>query len=1324
MICKGQAGVCMSMEIIKFVPYRYMMQSVYFYCLLLCSLLSGTVFGQSADYSRFRNISLGTSANTVHSFAQDSLGMLWVGSNNGLFNYDGYSLQAVTDAGSPFQTFIYCITLIDSKRFALGTGQGVRIYNYQADRFEPFPEGGPSDVRAMLLLGDKLWIGAIAGLYCYDIRTGKLTDYGQSTLQRKASLAVYALDRVGDRLLIGAYNGLFELDPAAKKLVQLQLPDYKPGSNQFVNSMLTIPAVAITYIGTEYGLYLYDSRNRKLRRAPVLLNHPIKSIASTDQYTLLVGTDDGLFIYQPDQQLVTRVKHDSRNRNSLANNIVWSIFKDRSQNIWLGTDLGFSLWSHRQTEKIWPIYQLTGSSDGNRFYKIASDRNGWYWLGGDNGLIRVHGLDKKNMESYWYRMDAGNYRLTHNRIRDIYMDDKGLVWIASDGGVNVFDERSRQFRNFVIVDASGRRNAKWAYDILQDAEDNLWVASYMGGIFVVNRNTLLGSSGPVTAARNYSKADGLLEDFANQIVDNGRGRILALFYNKGISSIDAATGRVTEIKDSAGRPLRQATFMLKDKQQTLWVGEHGGLRRLSADGSSRMIRFDPVGKGEVTAMVEVEDHIWVATSAGVWQIAKQSLKAELLRYGQRISSMYYDLAQNEVILGGIDELVVLPARTPPAEDGRAKKIVLTAMYVNNALFGDYGYGLRYRNTISLDHNQNNLRLEFSGLDYGNQLGYRIAYAFKGKNETWIPLERGDNKVLLSNLNPGSYDLQLAKVDIAGHVVSDIHEYHITIRHPWYASYWAKSLYALSALCLLLWIINFFRVRNTLKWERRERRKVMELTKMKMDFLAAISHEIKTPLSLILAPVSQLMRQTKNSEKKKQLDGVHRNALKISSLIQELMTFDQTGGREMPLQGLLISQIDLVAHVRQIVHDWRQIPEYDNLSICLVSELEHVFVQTDVAKLDSIVNNLLANACKYNRPGGRVELILRSAAGGVELTVRDTGVGIAPDDLPYVFSKFYRSAVREVSEVQGTGVGLYLVKSYCDQLGWPISLNSSPEGTEVTLQLKLGTMAETDLPDDGGSDDKRKLLIVEDNAELADFLRNTLQDTYDCVVVGDGREALRLIEGHAFVPDIIITDAMMPHMGGIEMVRKLRQQTATATIPIMLLTAQNDELIQREWVAAGIDAYMSKPFDMALLHMQLLQLLDRKERLAAQLRIDQISQPATPAPVQSPDEKFLARVTQLIEDNIDDSEFSVQRLSELTDVAPKQLYRKIKQLTGHTPVEYIRSIRIKKAALLLQQRKFTVAEVMYMVGFSNASYFSKCFQAQFDMSPKSYMDTYR
>ncbi|WP_134087713.1 response regulator [Olivibacter sp. XZL3] len=312
---------------------------------------------------------------------------------------------------------------------------------------------------------------------------------------------------------------------------------------------------------------------------------------------------------------------------------------------------------------------------------------------------------------------------------------------------------------------------------------------------------------------------------------------------------------------------------------------------------------------------------------------------------------------------------------------------------------------------------------------------------------------------------------------------------------------------------------------------------------------------------------------------------------------------------------------------------------------------------------------------------------------------------------------------KVRETEGTGVGLYLVKTYCEQLGWRPELVSSPEsGTQVTIHLMLGgpsTAADFQETKDG---ERKKVLIVEDNQELSSFLKESLEPLYACAIVQNGRQALQMIDRH-YLPDLIVSDAMMPVMDGLEMAKMLRKSSYTASVPIILLTAKNDERVQRERIAVGIDAFVSKPFDLELLKLQIRQLLDRKDRIMAQLRLDSLHHPKTEKELESPDELLLVKITRIIEEHIDDSELSVQLLSEHAAIGTKQLYRKIKQLTGFTPVEYIRTIRMKKAAILLKQRNFTVAEVMYMVGFTNASYFSKCFQAEFSLTPKHYMEQY-
>src|SRR5690606_2570550 len=364
-----------------------------------------TASAQDFDFHYFRNVPLDANASTVYSFAQDSLGLLWLGSNNGLYNYDGYTLHAASGEKQEYQTYIYSIAVLDDSQMALGTERGVFLYNYREDRYADLPMVDVSDVRALLLVGDTLWIGSLKGLYTYNIKTKDFFNY-TARLKSELTNQIYALAQRGGKILVGTYNGLFELTPATDATKRLTLPGYRAGANQFINAILVFDETHRNYIGTEYGLYIYEDEEVRLLEAPLLQKLPVKSMTRRDAQTLLIGTDDGLFVYRLQQQELTRIKHDARNPHSLANNIIWNVFTSRSGDVWIGTDLGFSGWTERLREKRFPIFQFTHSSNGNKFYRILRDRSGWYWLGGDNGLIRTPTFDEKTTASYWYRMDA------------------------------------------------------------------------------------------------------------------------------------------------------------------------------------------------------------------------------------------------------------------------------------------------------------------------------------------------------------------------------------------------------------------------------------------------------------------------------------------------------------------------------------------------------------------------------------------------------------------------------------------------------------------------------------------------------------------------------------------------------------------------------------------------------------------------------------------------------------------------------------------------------------------------------------------------------
>ena len=445
------------------------------------------------------------------------------------------------------------------------------------------------------------------------------------------------------------------------------------------------------------------------------------------------------------------------------------------------------------------------------------------------------------------------------------------------------------------------------------------------------------------------------------------------------------------------------------------------------------------------------------------------------------------------------------------------------------------------------------------------------------------------------------------------------------------------------------------------------------------------------------------------------------------MIHKLLEFNRIDRAEDSL--LIVSRIELVSFVKNIYAIYKEADVEEKYQWNISCNIDFLFMDMDVIKLKSIISNLLSNATKYTPQGGSISIVIEyhKDLQAVNIHIVDTGIGIAEDELPYVFQRFYQSS-RTKKQYEGTGIGLYLVKTYTELHHGKVEVASTiRKGTTFTvtfpvdelLNLPISSTQESESRQEVDNNELKPLiLIVDDNPEMRNVIQTILADGYRCVFASNGKEGLEVVNNQH--PDLIISDLMMPVMDGIEMSRILKKNLTTAVIPIIMLTAKDDKQTERKSLQLQIDAFIAKPFDAEILYFKVSQLLHNKVAYEVRARIEKISSPKPIKEIASQDEKFLATITQLIEDHISDSDLNVNALCNLSGVGSKQIYRKVKQLTGMSPVEYIKSIRMKKAAMLLQQRKFTVSEVMYMVGYSNASYFSKCFQGIFGKTPKQYV----
>ena len=747
----------------------------------------------------------------------------------------------------------------------------------------------------------------------------------------------------------------------------------------------------------------------------------------------------------------------------------------------------------------------------------------------------------------------------------------------------------------------------------------------------------------------------------------------------------------------------------------------------------QFIEYDGFKNTRINLLTEENNHIWITTSDGIFALDKSTLKIRYVKVANKpFTSSFYDAFRKEMCLGCVDGLVIFSPSIINREKNNTA-LVLTALYVNDRLFQpglDYeGKSIRYANKLSLPYNQNNLTFEFSDLSFSQGEDNKYVYRLKGVDTEWRTVKPGSNRISYNNLTAGTYTLTIGQLNPEGRTPLSSLDFQLQIQPAWYYSIWAKMVYTILIISLLIWVFNYYREKHRTKIERIEKEKSLELSNLKIDFFTNVSHEFKTPLSLIIAPISKLMSETKNPTLNKQLTLIHQNALRLNALIQQVIGFERFDGSQNST--LILSNVEFIEFARSIFSVYEDVFQAKKITPVFATNIESVLVNIDVLKMESVLNNLISNAYKFSNEGGSITLDIHYSEEDnhqLLINISDTGIGIPAEDVPFVFDRFFQSR-KTSSDKVGSGIGLYLVKNYVELHNGSIQIASEEnKGTSISLQLPVvetqpirNMQQEADMGikvESIENSNNPLILIVEDNIEVCDFIVQSLANNYQCVVAHNGKTGLT--EALNKKPQLIISDVMMPVMNGLDMCRQLRKNKELSLVPIIMLTAKDDKLTEEKSIELGVNAFMAKPFDTNLLNLRIKQLLEVKQEMESKHRLEVLSTPKE-IEAESWDEKLLADITKIIEDRVSDSDLNVNNLSKISGISTKQIYRKIKQLTGLTPVDYIRSIRMKKAAMLLAQQKFSVAEVVYLVGFSNYSYFSKCFQAKYEKTPKQFME---
>ena len=936
------------------------------------------------------------------------------------------------------------------------------------------------------------------------------------------------------------------------------------------------------------------------------------------------------------------------------------------------------------------LQPLQGTGAGDDFIQSFTDSRGRVWAGTFRKGIYLKDGDKV---SHFMQEDVPNKDIDYNIVRDFAEDHQHQIWVCYHGGVGRFDEQAKRIfplQNKLFV---GNTNIN---SIVFDRQHRLWAAT--------NKGLIVG---------NQLK----LKAVCKALAIDKQGWIWVGTMN-GVYVFDIQNGKTYRYGKEEGMTNEMIQDLVVDKLDEVWVTTANGLCRIRRTRSSEqpfaLTMFDSQNKlGDAkflpkTAASMADGKLFFGSSTGFYIVDPIQVK-DMEYTGHPVFTSL--LVNNQEVVAGkeYDGRVILP------------------------------FALSTTRKIVLEHDENFITVHFSGLNFDMPHHTYYKYRLQGVNNDWIVIspQDGIGRANYTDLSPGTYKLEVYSAGLDKVWSKQSATLEIEVLAPLWATWWAKLLYLLVFIALMIFVVRWKIEQNR---KRMENEKYKELEEMKYRFFTNISHEFRTLLTLIITPIGSILKRTTDGETRHQLNDVSRNAGDLLQLVNQLLDF-----RKMEMNGerLNLTSGNLNEFIQYTTMKFMPLAEQKNIRLAFEDKTEGLFMYFDKDKVGKILTNLLSNAFKFTKAGGSVcvslEKCILDSRRCAHIIVEDTGCGIPKEDQAHVFERFYRTEQDSSSQQIGSGIGLNMVYEYIQLHEGKVSLESE-EGKgsrfivdipadlkrevqqEASEENRIASLVMADVVDGAvGVQTFRKIektvLVVEDNEDFSHFLSQELGRIYNKVLTAkDGIEGAMMAEAEN--PDIIVSDVMMPRMNGTDMCRRIKENIETSHIPIILLTAWSTDEGRAAGYKAGADAYIAKPFDMEVLLARISNLLEKQEKRQRDFSHSISLDPKTVTD-SSPDEDFLKEVIACIEKNIDNSEYTIDSLSTDVVMSRMSLYRKMKSLTGQTPADFIRTVRLKTAAKLLKEEKCTVSEACYRTGFASPQNFAKHFKEMFGVLPSQY-----
>lgn len=1111
----------------------------------ILTLLSALTSAQT-----FSNIAI-AEASTVCSIAQDEQGMVWLGTEGGLYSYDGYRTIPHNTAadGTVVATRIHSM-LVCHNIIYMGTERGLLVYDIRSGRYGQ-PQGqSPKDIRAVTLHQGRLWMGSATGLYSCDLRTNNVL------LENRQLHNIYSLLSTRSGLLVGTIGGLALRSPGGS----IRHIPIGNSPQPLVNALAPDRGTNDVWIGTEGALYRYDWHT--FQPVAPLTGNSIKSLALHGD-NIYAGTDNGMFIYNKVTNNVRHALHDSRSARSIANNIVWAVYNDRWGNLWAGTDQGVSQIQHHPFYTYIPLSDITHTGDGNCLHLIFRSADNMLWLGGTNGLIAysaTHGfLPDKGADMAWYRQTSTTHYMSHNRVRRVYSDRDGRVLVCTDHGLNIYNPLTRQMRNVVVVDPSRRYSTAWAYDVVDDGMGRYWICSYMGGVFVVAKQKLLNATGKTVVADRHllSQLQGI---HVWQLVKDGRGRIWARMYDRGLDRIDPKTMRVEHV---VGKD-RLINDLATDHEGNVWAAMDGEIRRFAMNTSSdRSFHIAGYG-GNATAMLcQVEGDMWAVMGNDCCILRANGRSVRFAVPGFRPLAICYDRVSGNVLLGGNDAVVSIPTARM-GEKQQRRHMFMSSIMVDGKSFVPEEGCTAYLSEVTLASTQNNVTFQLSDLPFSGMQPCVYAYRLKGIDRTWQYMHGERHEISYNALPPGSYTLEVRQIDALGEASDDVLSYGVTILPPWYWSIWAKIVYLLVVAALLVWIMNFYMMRRRLHEERAAKERIMQESAARSQFFDNLSRQLKQPLGSLFGSVLDMLHDEKDTSGVRRLEQMRHDVVDMNMLVYKALDVQQskTGPDNTPK-----TTLDIVDFCRRAADDARS--RYGKaVEIDYRTDVPTAYVCVDVVRLQPVLAELIDFAVNNRTDNEPLRLTLTADDERVKLNVSIPGMTIHQTDIPFVFNRYY--SVADNSKPDSTNT-LALVREFAEQQGALTAVESTDNLTVVTIGFVPAQTASTS-SQHAGTDTATPKEIDIDTADAR--LLAKITDTVEAHIADSDFNVTRLQELLGLGSKLLYRKVkQMTGKTPVEFIRHIRMQRAA----IMLREGRFSVSEVMYMVGFSNSSYFSKVF---------------------------------------------------------------------------------------------------------------------------------------------------